>query len=351
MDPDILAALLAAGIDPNTLSSSTGGGVGGDSVYFGSTTNKVKTRQRKGFASELKDVTKDTTKTTSQALADFLANTPEGETERTKFRNRLESLGYSDVDNKKLASIYKDLIDQSAKQYTAGYKQSPDDLFGLFYTGEAGTGKAQAYNNLLRSVRRAAVQMGVSLTDAQIKTISSRAQTEGWDAATIGENIASIGNVSGELGQAAQTIDKLKSFAYDYGVSYDDGWYQQATSSILEGKSTEENFQQQIKDMAKSRYAGFISQIDAGLAPRQIASPYIQTMASYLELDPNSISLNDPTITKALTSIDDKGSPAPTPLWQFEQEVLKDPRIATTKFAERNIYQNGMKVLQRLKLV
>lgn len=103
--------------------------------------------------------------------------------------------------------------------------------------------------------------------------------------------------------------------------------------------------------MAKSRYAGFISQIDAGLAPRQIASPYIQTMASYLELDPNSISLNDPTITKALTSIDDKGSPAPTPLWQFEQEVLKDPRIATTKFAERNIYQNGMKVLQRLKLV
>ena len=351
MDPEILALLQSQGIDPNTIAVNTGGGIGGDSVYFGSTTNKVKTRQRKGFASEFKDVTKDTTKSTSQALADFLANTPEGEAERTKFRNRLESLGYSDIDNKKLASIYNHLINQSAKQYAFGYKQSPDDLFGLFYTGEAGTGKAQAYNNLLRSVRRAAVQMGVSLTDAQIKTISSRAQTEGWDAATIGENIASIGKVSGKLGQSAETIDKLKSFAYDYGVAYDDGWYQQATASILEGKEVVENFFSKIKDVAKGRYAAFVDQIDAGLAPRQIASPYIQTMASLLELDPNSIGLNDPTITKALTSLDEKGMPKATPLWQFEKEILNDPRIATTKFAERNIYQKGMQTLQRLKQV
>ena len=49
-------------------------------------------------------------------------------------------------------------------------------------------------------------------------------------------------------------------------------------------------------------------------------------------------------------SIDDKGNPAPTPLWKFEQEVLQDPRIATTKFAERNIYQKGMDYLKRMKL-
>jgi hypothetical protein len=349
MDPEILALLQSLGVDPNTIAINTGAGIGGDSVYFGTSKKKVKTSTRPGAPFDV--VEADNIKSTSQALADFLANTTEGEAERTKLRNRLESLGYSDIDNKKLASVYKDLIDQSAKQYAFDYKQSPDDLFGLFYTGEVGTGKAQAYNNLLRSVRRAAVQMGVSLTDAQIKTISSRAQTEGWDAATIGENIASIGKVSGKLGQSAETIDKLKSFAYDYGVSYDDGWYQQATTSILEGKSTEENFQQQIKDMAKSRYAGFVTQIDAGLAPRQIASPYIQTMASLLELDPNSIGLNDPTVTKALTSLDDKGNPSPTPIWKFEREILNDPRIATTKFAERNIYQKGMQTLQRLKQV
>jgi len=351
MDPEILALLQSIGVDATAIASSTGGGIGGDSVYFGSTTNKVKTKQRKGFASELQDVTKDTTKTTSKALADFLANTPEGEVERTNLRNRLESLGYSDIDNKKLASIYKDLVDQSAKQYASGYKQSPDDLFGLFYTGEVGTGKAQTYNNLLRSVRRASVQMGANLSDDQIKTIASRAQTQGWDAATIGEQIASIGNITGELGQAAQTIDKLKSFAYDYGVSYDDGWYQQATSSILEGKSTEENYQQQIKDVAKGRYAAFADQIDVGLAPRQIASPYIQSMASLFELDPNSIGLNDPTVSKALTSLDEKGMPKPTPLWQFEKDLLNDERINTTKFAERNIYAKGMQYLQRQKLV
>jgi hypothetical protein len=353
MDPEIEALLLSLGINSNTIATSTGGGIGGDSVYFGTGKKRTKTSSRPGsqVPPSFIESDVDNVKTTSKALADFLANTPEGEAERTNLRNRLESLGYSDIDNKKLASVYKDLVDQSAKQYTFGYKQSPDDLFGLFYTGEVGTGKAQAYNNLLRSVRRASVEMGVSLTDAQIKTISSRAQTQGWDAATIGENIASIGKVSGKLGQSAETIDKLKSFAYDYGVSYDDGWYQQATTSILEGKSTEENFEQQIKDMAKSRYAGFVTQIDAGLAPRQIASPYIQTMASLLELDPNSIGLNDPTVSKALTSLDDKGMPSPTPLWKFEQEILNDERINTTKFAERNIYAKGMQYLQRLKQV
>jgi hypothetical protein len=353
MDQDLIDILTSIGINPTTIASSTGGGIGGDSVYFGTGKKRTKTSDRPGskVPPSYIETDVDTTKSTTKALADFLSNTPEGEAERTNLRNRLESLGYSDIDNKKLATVYKDLLDQSAKQYASGYKQSPDDLFGLFYTGEVGTGKAQTYNNLLRSVRRASVQMGVGLSDDQIKTIASRAQTQGWDAATIGEQIASIGNVSGELGQAAQTIDKLKSYAYDYGIAYDDGWYQQATSSILEGKSTEENYQQQIKDMAKSRYAGFVTQIDAGLAPRQIASPYIQSMASLLELDPNSIGLNDPTVSKALTSLDDKGMPAPTPLWKFEQEILNDPRINTTKFAERNIYQKGMQVLQRMKLV
>ena len=53
--------------------------------------------------------------------------------------------------------------------------------------------------------------MGVPLTDSQIKDTASRAQTEGWDAATIGEYIASIGKVSGKLGQSAETINNLKN--------------------------------------------------------------------------------------------------------------------------------------------
>jgi hypothetical protein len=43
--------------------------------------------------------------------------------------------------------------------------------------------------------------------------------------------------------------------------------------------------------------------------------------------------------------------PKPTPLWQFEKDLLNDERINTTKFAERNIYQSGMDYLKRMKLV
>ena len=292
---------------------------------------------------------------TNKAVATFLSDTSEGKKLRTDLRNKLTNLGYSDMDNQKLAQIYKTLVDQSAKQLEANYFQSPDDLFGLFYTGEVGTGKAQAYNNLVRSVKRTSVQLGVGLTDKEIKDLASKARTEGWDAATIGEQIAAVGartnKITGKEGMAAEVIDKLKENAYDYGVAYDEGWYQQAANSVLEGKEVVENFFGKIKDVAKGRYAAFADQIDAGLSPLKIASPYIQTMASLLELDPNSIGLNDPTITKALTSLDEKGMPKPTPLWQFEKDLLNDERINTTKFAERNIYAKGMEYLQRQKLV
>lgn len=225
----------------------------------------------------------------------------------------------------------------------------------LISTAQAGYGSgvgttAESYANTRRAVERYAMQTGISLSAKEINTLANQSLAQKWDAETLKEEIARKGVIT-DKGTSGSTEDDLRKTAANYGVSYSPEWYMQAAKSILEGKSTKEIWDQQIKDTAKSRYAAFANQIDEGLTPRQIASPYIQSMASILELDPNTITLNDPNLTKALTSVTEEGKPNVTPLWQFERELKQDPRWRYTKNAQEELIGTGVQVLRDFGLM
>ena len=207
---------------------------------------------------------------------------------------------------------------------------------------------AQSLANIVRSVQRTATRYGISLSDAQAKNLAAQSIQQGWDAATLNEEVARKGRVAGTTGEAAKAIDDLREYANAYGIKYNDDWYANATKAVLEGRESLETFQNTIRDIAKSRYGGFASQIDAGLTTKQAASPYIQSMASILELDPNAVNLDDPTIAKALTGVNDQGTPTVMPLWQFERELKKDSRWRYTKNAQEELLGTGMQVLRDL---
>lgn len=207
---------------------------------------------------------------------------------------------------------------------------------------------AQSLANIVRSVQRIATKYGIKLSDSETKNLAAQSIQQGWDAATLGEEVARKGRVEGVAGETAKAIDDLREYATNYGIKYNDDWYANATKAVLEGRESLETFQNTIRDIAKSRYGGFASQIDAGLTTKQAASPYIQSMASILELDPNAVNLDDPTISKALTGVNDQGAPAVMPLWQFERELKKDSRWRYTKNAQEELLGTGMQVLRDL---
>jgi hypothetical protein len=207
---------------------------------------------------------------------------------------------------------------------------------------------AQSLANIIRSVQRTATKYGISLSDTEAKNLAAQSIKQGWDAATLGEEVARKGRVEGVTGETAKAIDDLREYANAYGIQYNDDWYASATKSVLEGRESLETFQNTIRDVAKSRYGGFASQIDAGLTTKQAASPYIQSMATILELDPNSIGLNDPTLTKALTAVNEQGVPAVVPLWQFDRDLKNDERYKYTKNAQNDYVGTGYEVLQTL---
>lgn len=211
-----------------------------------------------------------------------------------------------------------------------------------------GTGlTSKQLNGQKENIKLYAEQLGVQLTDKQISTLTTTSLLSGWDSSVLKTKIAQTGQLNFESGLAAQTLNSLKSLANDYGVMYGDDFYRKAASDILMGKGNTEEVKQQFIDMAKATYPTLAAQLDKNYTVKQLASPYVQAMSNVLELGADSISLNDPTIRQALTSIDDKGNPMLVPLWKFEQDLRKnDPRWRYTKNAEQAMAAASRKVLQ-----
>jgi hypothetical protein len=200
--------------------------------------------------------------------------------------------------------------------------------------------------NILRSIQRSAVQRGIKLSKNQEKSLLNQAISQGWDSATLQENIARVGAV-GESGEAAQTIDALRQFATAYGVEYNPSWYQNAAQLVLGGRTTLDAFQNEIKNLAKSKYMNYANLIDQGMSPNDIASPYMQVMANTLELDPTLVNLTNPIIEKALTRMGEDGKPNPMGLQEF-MTLLKTDRslgYSKTKQGQDDYLSTGLQLL------
>lgn len=214
-----------------------------------------------------------------------------------------------------------------------------------------GVSKANQLENYKRLIKRYAVQQGVDITDDKVSELASVALAQSWDSPTISENVARSGVITGEKGNVANYIDRLKADARNYGVAYNDLWFDQAAASIVQGYSSIEDYQQQIKEYSKQIYPAFTKQIDSGVTPYAIASPYINTMANILEISANDINLNDPTISMALKNVDAEGNPSVKPLWQFEKDLRQDPRWRFTNNAQQDLMGTARQVLQDFGLV
>jgi hypothetical protein len=218
--------------------------------------------------------------------------------------------------------------------------------------GGTGTGpSAKELKNKRDAVKLLATELGVELTDGQVNSLGYDYANGNIDATTVKSRIASTGNINFATGEAAKTIDSLKATAASYGVSYDPSWYNQSAKDILTGKVDNDTVAQQLKELAKSRYPSLAKQIDAGYTVKQVASPYLQSMANILEINPNDITMEDPTIKQAFTSLNADGQPSTKALWQFEQDLKQDPRWRFTKNAQTDLMGTARKVLQDFGLV
>lgn len=228
-------------------------------------------------------------------------------------------------------------------QQTNWWKQNSDSVRQnlLQATKDPATYKANVAQKAA-DIGAMASAMGATLTATALQKIAERAYTTGLDDTQIKAALAGFvqygkdGTLGGEAGSIA---DQLRSLAYQNGIKISDPYILKAAQNVEGGLSTVELEGSHLRALAASAFPQWKTQIQAGQNMSDIASPYMQSMASTLEIDPAQIDLFDPTIRKALSGTPDPktGEPTAQGLWSFESGLKQDPRWMQTNNARESL--------------
>jgi hypothetical protein len=101
------------------------------------------------------------------------------------------------------------------------------------------------------------------------------------------------------------------------------------------------NIQNKIRQLATTGMPDNVKKLlDTGVDLMDVYSPYKQTMAAVLELDPSSIDFNDPALRSAI------GPAGDMPLYDFQRQLRQDSRWQYTNNAREEVSNSVMGVLK-----
>lgn len=208
---------------------------------------------------------------------------------------------------------------------------------------------SQNVDNLQAQMVAQATQLGVKLTPQQAQAIAVDAITNGYDqnTAVLNQKMADYlkpasGNHYG--GQAGSYEDQIRQSMLDLGVQMPESQLDQQIQQIVAGKQSVQGVTAQLRTQASSMYPAYSNQINSGMNLSDIASPYISRAQQLLEQGPGSININTPLVKSALQYTQD-GKPSAMPMYDFENNVRKDPQWLSTDNAQDAFMSNAHQVL------
>lgn len=265
--------------------------------------------------------------------------------------------------NKELKSLFKKAVDgtwtadkfQAEMRDTAWWKKNSNTRreAQVMKNTDPATWNAQMDAAKIQ-VRQLAAQIGAAIPEGKLAKIAQNMIETGADEDqmryALGEyvNFTKDGTLKGEAAMHEYT---MKQYAASMGITIDDQTIKNQAQRVIRKVATTQDFEDQVRQQAKSMFPGYEDQIDAGSTIKDIAAPYMQMMGNELELPDTSINVVDPIIKKAMNGLDAKGRPAGVSLTDFQQQLRSDPRWRNTQKAQNSAMQTGVKVLQDMGLV
>lgn len=203
-------------------------------------------------------------------------------------------------------------------------------------------------------IRQLAAEIGAAIPEKKFRKIVETALRTNMDEDllrnVLGEYVkfTKEGTLRGEAGMHEFT---MKQYAASMGVTLSDRALKDQAQRVIRKVATVQDFQDEVRQTAKSAYPGYADQIDAGATMEDIAAPYRAAMAAELELPDSEITLNDPLIKQALNGLNKDDKPAGLDLPDFQLKLRSDPRWKQTGAAQDNMMGAGLKVLRDMGLV
>lgn len=198
-----------------------------------------------------------------------------------------------------------------------------------------------------------AVKLGAVVSDKALDKLAHNIIHYGWQDAQIQAFLGNYvkfndKNVLGGL--AGQAYTQLRKTAYDNGVSMQEQTLKNAAAYVVKGISTMEEQIGNIRGLAMGAYPAFADQIEAGQSMRDIAQPYVQSVARILEVPDTDVDLYHPKIRQALNRAGRDGKPSPMSITDFENNLRSSPDWRRTANAQNQVFAIGRQVLQNMGL-
>ena len=221
-------------------------------------------------------------------------------------------------------------------------------------------GSAQeAINAKVDELRNALNEVGGSSSEeelrdmARVSLMGGRSVNGQWTPLTTDETrkwIARTIDFDGTLkGQVRQVQNNIQNIAFNYGFNDLMGgrmndWVRDNTRAVTAGDLTIEDVEDQMKNFAMGRFPALSKQLQAGIPLVDLVAPYKNVLADMLEIDEGSVSLADSLMERALGSLGPDGQQSLMPIWEFKQQVRKDPRWLSTDQAVQNYNEIGVQI-------
>lgn len=207
----------------------------------------------------------------------------------------------------------------------AEYKAQVDQMFSTVKDAWGSMfGQGSMDNKALRSWAETAHRMGWS-------------QAQLIDHMTKGMNFRKMLRSNSLGGAAAELESQVRALETAYGVRLGDQWRANQVERVVKGNDTIEGVRSRVQELAMREYKAFADAIAGGQTVQDIADPYIQKMASLLELNPNDVSISNKLIQQALKQKTPDGKPAAMDLNDFENLLRQDSRWQYTKNAREEV--------------
>lgn len=198
-------------------------------------------------------------------------------------------------------------------------------------------------------------QLGATPSPALLNQLARESLMNDWSEDQIDDILGSY--VPYEEGKTGGTVasmqQQIEAMAFDYGVAVTGTQMQDWLRKLVTKEYTTDNINGMLSDSAKSKYAGLAPMLETGRTTRDIAGQHITEFARLMEVNPETVSLDDPVLAKALQGkVDPKtGLPQMQTVFEMQNAAKRDARWLNTGNARRDMVGVGQSILKDMGLV
>jgi len=185
--------------------------------------------------------------------------------------------------------------------------------------------------------------LGVRLDDSVLAELARDSLRNGWterDTRLAVANQIRLSPVNQQSLRTGSIGRELKDLAFRYSVPLSDAALDQWLNAVVDGRSTKIDFENYVKQQARSLYPSLVAEIDRGLDISTVVDPYRQVAMNTLGIPAEQVDFADPKWNAALNFDDGKGRRMMT-LFEWGEHLRRDDRYGydRTPQARNKAYQ------------